>query len=605
MKIIFIQSTLSAFLMLKRWWCEDVKVDRTTEYAKLIVSGKKICGRKEYLACKRHLDDIKRSKKRNFEYKFDVEEAERHIDIANELTVAEGEKAKKLRTYGFQNFIIGNIHGWKQKKTGYSRYREAYIQVGRQNGKSFIAGEEANDFATFSGYNLGRIYCAATKQEQANIVWDEVKKFIQVDDDLNELYKIKEHERTIKSHVTGTVIKAVGRDTKSADGFRSILAIIDEYHAHQTNQMYKLMLDGQANVFNALTLAITTAGFNLNSPCYEQYQMCEKILEGLVQKETLFIYIAEMDKEDDPFEWRNWLKANPYRLWTIDNKPKKEKIKIVAEKAIDAKEKGGEDLLNFLTKDLNQWVAYSGEKFVDLDKFKQCECNLTLEDMRGKECYLGIDLSSGGDLTTIALLFKLEDKFYIYSHSFMPELRLEEHEKTDDVPYRIWVKQGLLTLTSGMYGIKTDYKYIMSHLNELIDKYNIKVVEVGYDGHNASAFLSDLDFLGCDLTEVKQSAKSLNDTTVDFQLSVKALQVMYHKDNALLKWSVANATLTKNSFGEIKVDKIQQKKRIDPVDAILDAWKIMFLNKENENFNANDEYDDWKELMRIRKESKN
>ena len=160
--------------MLKRWWCEDVKGDRTTEYAKLIVSGKKICGRKEYLACKRHLDNIKRSKKRNFEYKFDVEEAERHIDIANELTVAEGEKAKKLRTYGFQNFIIGNIHGWKQKKTGYSRYREAYIQVGRQNGKSFIAGEEANDFATFSGYNLGRIYCAATKQEQANIVWDEV-----------------------------------------------------------------------------------------------------------------------------------------------------------------------------------------------------------------------------------------------------------------------------------------------------------------------------------------------------------------------------------------------------------------------------------------------
>lgn len=581
-----------------------MRKDRTTAYAKLIVSGKKICGRKEYLACKRHLDDLKRSKTKKFEYKFDVEEAEKHIDIANELTIAEGEERTKLKTYGFQDFIIGSLHGWKQKRTGYRRFREGYIQIGRQNGKSFIAGEEANDFATFSGYDLGRIFCAATKQDQANIVWDEVRKFIEVDEELKELYKIREHDRTIKSLVTGTVIKAVGRDTKSADGFRSILAIIDEYHAHQTNQMYKLMLDGQANVFNALTLAITTAGFNLNSPCYEQYLMCEKILEGTIEKDSLFIFITEMDKDDDIFEWRNWLKANPYRLWTIDNKPNHDKIRIVAEKAIDAKEKGGEDLLNFLTKDLNRWVAYSGEKFVDLEKFKQCECDLTLEDMRGKRAYLGKDLSSGGDLTTIALIFPLENnKVYVYSHSFMPELRLEEHEKSDDVPYRIWVQAGLLTLTSGMYGIKTDYKYIVNHLKELIERYDISVIEVGYDEHNASAYLADLDFLGCDLTEVVQSAKSLNDATVDFQLSVKALQVMYDKNNALLRWSVANAITTKNSFGEIKVDKMTQKNRIDPVDAILNAWKIMFLNKQDGTYNANNEYDDWQELMRVRKEN--
>lgn len=581
-----------------------MRKDRTTAYAKLIVSGKKICGRKEYLACKRHLEDLKRSKTKKFEYKFDVEEAEKHIDIANELTIAEGEERTKLKTYGFQEFIVGSLHGWKQKRTGYRRFREGYIQLGRQNGKSFIAGEEANDFATFSGYDLGRIFCAATKQDQANIVWDEVRKFIEVDEELKELYKIREHDRTIKSLVTGTVIKAVGRDTKSADGFRSILAIIDEYHAHQTNQMYKLMLDGQANVFNALTLAITTAGFNLNSPCYEQYLMCEKILEGTIEKDSLFIFITEMDKDDDIFEWRNWLKANPYRLWTIDNKPNHDKIRIVAEKAIDAKEKGGEDLLNFLTKDLNRWVAYSGEKFVDLEKFKQCECDLTLEDMRGKRAYLGKDLSSGGDLTTIALIFPLENnKVYVYSHSFMPELRLEEHEKSDDVPYRIWVQAGLLTLTSGMYGIKTDYKYIVNHLKELIERYDISVIEVGYDEHNASAYLADLDFLGCDLTEVVQSAKSLNDATVDFQLSVKALQVMYDKNNALLRWSVANAITTKNSFGEIKVDKMTQKNRIDPVDAILNAWKIMFLNKQDGTYNANDEYDDWQELMKVRKEN--
>ena len=149
-----------------------------------------------------------------------------------------------------------------------------------------------------------------------------------------------------------------------------------------------------------------------------------------------------------------------------------------------------------------------------------------------------------------------------------------------------------MTLTTGAFGMKTDYKYIISHLKDIIDKYNLTILECGYDAHNAGSFLSDLDFLGCDLTEVKQSAKSLNDATVDFALSVEALQVMYDKHNELLKWSIANATTTSNSFGEKKIDKQSQKNRIDPVDAIIDAWKIMLLNKEK-NINNDELVENW------------
>ena len=159
-------------------------MDRTTEYAKLIVGGKRICGRSEYLACKRHLDDMNN---KDFPYIFDVAEAERHIDIANTLVIGEGTEQAKLKTRGFQNFVIGSLHGWRKKRSKNLRYREAYIQWGRQNGKSFTAGGEANDRATFSGYNYGRIFCTATKQEQANIVWDEVAKFINSDPELKEL----------------------------------------------------------------------------------------------------------------------------------------------------------------------------------------------------------------------------------------------------------------------------------------------------------------------------------------------------------------------------------------------------------------------------------
>nr|DAT57908.1 MAG TPA: Large Terminase [Caudoviricetes sp.] len=569
-------------------------MDRTTEYAKLVVNKKKIAGRKEYLACERHLQDLKR---KNFDYKFNKEFAEKAINIINELVIGEGEEQQKLSTRGFQNFIIGSLFGWVKKKTKERRFREAYIQVGRQNGKSILSGAMANQFATFSGYKLGRIFCAATKQEQANIVWDEIAKFIRSDNDLQEMYKITEHERTIKSFVTGNVIKSLGRDTKSADGFRSILAICDELHAHSNNQMYKLMLDGQINVDGALTLAITTAGFNLNGFCFEQYKFCEKVLEKVIDKESLFIFICEMDKDDDIWDYNNWAKSNPYLLFNSDNTINKDMVARLAEKAIEAKEKGGADLLNFMTKHLNYWVTNGVGGFVDLQKFKECESDLTIEDMKGKECYLGLDLSSGGDLTSIALGFPLEnEKIYIYSHSFMPELRLAEHEKTDDVPYRMWVNKGLLTLTSGAFGVKTDYKFIINHLKELIEKYEIRILEVGYDSHNASVFLQDLDFLACDLTEIKQSAKSLNDATKDFQLSVKANQLLYDKENDLLKWSIANATTTSNSFGEIKIDKQAQKYRIDPVDAVIDAWKIMLVNKNE--YSADSEFDDWFEMIK-------
>ena len=138
--------------------------DRTTEYAKLVVQGKiEGKGDSERLACQRHLEDLKKSKTKDFEYKFDVEAAERAIDINNELTIGEGDEVEKLKTRGFQNFITGCLHGWVQKRTGYNRFREAYIQVGRQNGKSFVAGTEAVQRSGFSTYKEGRIFCAATK----------------------------------------------------------------------------------------------------------------------------------------------------------------------------------------------------------------------------------------------------------------------------------------------------------------------------------------------------------------------------------------------------------------------------------------------------------
>lgn len=376
------------------------------------------------------------------------------------------------------------------------------------------------------------------------------------------------------------------------------MAVLDELHAHPTNQLYKLLNDGQINVENALTLAITTAGFNLNSFCYEHYQFCKKVLAGAIEKESLFIYIAEMDEKDDIWNPDNWLKANPLILWNDDDTPNKLMIARMAEKAIDAREKQGNELVNFLTKSLNRWVTCSQGAYIDAEKWKNCGTDLKLDDFKGRDCYLGIDLSSGGDLTSIALVFPFragEDKIYIWSHSYMPELRLMEHEQTDEVPYRLWATAGLLTLTSGMYGLKTDYKAIISELGQLISTYELKVVGCGYDAHNISGILADLEnILPCDLTEIPQSARSLNDATQDFKLSVEAGIVQYDKHNALLSWSMVNAILNvPNSFGEVKIDKITQTNRIDPCDAVIDAYKLYLAEKATIKTEGEDALEQW------------
>ena len=164
----------------------------------------------------------------------------------------------------------------------------------------------------------------------------------------------------------------------------------------------------------------------------------------------------------------------------------------------------------------------------------------------------------------------------------MPELRLQEHIKTDEVPYELWVRQGYLTLTSGLYGVKTDYKLIMQELRELKSKYELDVIGVGYDQHNVEGILADLEeIFECDLTNITQSAKSLNDATLDFQLSVKAGLVEYNRFNELLTWSMLNAVTVSNSFGEIKIDKQSAKNRIDPCDAVIDAWKLHMIDKRD------------------------
>ena len=568
--------------------------DRATQYARDVLAGRITAGELVKAACKRHLDDIEKSKAAPYRYYFSKEESERICSFAETLTIAEGTEPKPVELYPFQCFILGSLNGWRTKDGNDRRYRTSYIQLGRQNGKSFLNGILAAYYGNFDGFNYGQIYCTATKTEQAKIVFKEIVKFIRSDEDLEQCFDIHEHNATIDCKLTQSTIKALSGDTKSIDGFRPYLGIVDEYHAHKTDQMFKLLEGGIKMLPSALISIITTAGFDLKSPCYAEYEYCKQIATGTVKNESKFVYIAQLNENDDIWNPDNWVKANPM----LEYNPKAlENMKPVA---AAAKEKGGDDLRDFIVKQLNCWIQYTDDVYIkNMDWWIKSETNKTLKDFKDAVCYIGLDLSSGGDLTSLAVIIPFlaqneEKHYFVHTHSFIPANRLQEHMQTDKAPYDMWVRSGWITATETMGGLKTDYKYIIAYLKKLIEDYDLKIQYICYDPHNASAFLSDLEELGCDSLAVIQSARSLGDATEDFRLELQAGHIE-HDCNESVQWSLANAKVVKNSFGEIKINKDVAGDRIDIVDAIIDAWTQAMTSETK--IDAEQQTDEWLAYM--------
>lgn len=577
-------------------------IDRVTEYARKVVNKEVFTGELHRLACERHLKDLERQNTAEFPYYWDVAKSERILEYAETLTIGEGFEKKPVQLLGFQIFDMGCLFGWYNGK-GKRRFRRSYESMARQNSKTFKNGIRGTYIAGFSGYYYGKLFTAATKKRQARLAWEEMSKFIQSDEDLagqdiasekDGMFAVKDYKSTIIANETHCTIEALSKESGLDDGFRAIYASIDEYHQHKTNQIYKALYNGTKSLPETLISIITTRGDKINTPCYELDNYCCNILRGIAIAEDFFVDIYALDKGDDIWDPKNLIKANPYLA------AKEDTLKVLITDMQTAKDMGGNEQRDFMVKSLNMWVKNTDDQFIDIDKWKECETDKTLENMRGKACYAGIDLSSGGDLTTISLEFPLDsEKFYIYSHSFMPKGRLEEHIETDVAPYDLWEENGLITITGGANEYKNDYKFIINHLKEIIEAYDLKLKAIGYDPHNADGFLSDLEEFGVPLLSITQSARFLNDATEDMKLNIKSRKIEYDKQNELLSWSFSNAKVVANSFGEIKVDKEPRSKtkRIDPVDACIDAHVAYMKLKEEDPVDIDKEMKNYLQMM--------
>lgn len=575
------------------------------KYAKNCISGEIISCKKHKWACERFLKDAEQFENNpDYPFYWSEESAQNIVDWFALLRHSKGVlSGQPIILTDWQKFRICQLYGWRRKKNGYRRFKKSFTEVARKNAKSQeeagIALYEISVTATKNN-EVCEEYTAGVKRDQSKIVFNEAELMLR-GSPLRQKFDIKRDE--IKHAKTGSFIKALSKeDGKSGDGTNPAGLIIDEYHQHPTTEFYDLGLG--SNTKEPLLMIITTAGVDLTYPCYvTEYTYCSKVLDPNVdvENEEYLIDICEMDEEDyrnlDNLENEElWKKANPIRM-TYDEGIDKIRGEYKIAKEIP------EHMTAFLTKCLNVWVQAQENGYMDMAKWKACQVDKLPVDTKGMSVYVGFDMSAKIDLTSVAFIlpFKSEEKdaegekiikYIVYSHSFIPNReKLTERKRKDKADYDAWERMNLLTVTDTPI---VDQNAVMKYVKDTCKEHEWNIECLCFDPANAAKLMMDLSDEGYEVEEVYQSHKSLNESTQGFREQVYSGNIIYTY-NPLLNFAMSNAVIRKNQ-GLIKIDKDATTQRIDPVDAILCAYKLALYHEFTQSFlKSIDEYlgSDW------------
>ncbi len=541
---------------------------RTYKYAKLVLNGRIVACEAVKEAAHRFLDELKASKKGSYPFEFNNELAEHYISVMELFKHSKGRwKGQTLELELWQSFIVGNIFGWIDKKSRYRRFTEAYVEVARKNGKSTKAAGIGNIGLMFDDEGGAEIYSAATKRDQAKIIFNEAKSMIeQIKSGLP--FQVDTYKNNISFPGTYSKFEPLSSDTKTMDGLNVHFGIIDEYHAHESSAIYDLVKGGMGSRTQPLLFTITTAGFDTGSACFEKRTELKKILNGTYKPGTpfvdrTFVIIYELDKDDDPFDPEVWIKANP-------NLGVSKTIQYMQSLA-DAASKIPSAYADFLVKHCNIWLNAS-EVWLDMKRYMAAEIE-TIEVDEEEKCIVGVDLSAVGDLTSVAFLFP-GDPVKIKSISFIPEEQIEKKREKDNIPIHDWIAKGLIIPTPGW---SVDYEWVIGYIKNFTNE----VSELAVDPWNAHEFNRRMLDEGFEVIEVNQSISSLSPATKDFERMLLEGKIEI-EENPVLRWAVSNAVAVRDPNDNIKLSKKKSTKRIDPIVAVITGWvRLMATDKKS------------------------
>lgn len=546
---------------------------RVLDYADDVLEGKIKAGKKHIWAVKRFFKDLEDCQSDDSPFYFDVEAIEDFYWFSREFKHTEGVLAgQNIELVDFQLFMAANILCFKKKSNNARRFRKVYIQLARKNAKSqFLAILAA--FITFLGEEKQRAFIAGWMRVQSDEVYAAVKGGIA----RSELLKGKWREAYGKVEIfnNGSEIIPLSRETrKTGDGTNPSLAIVEEYHTHETSEIYDVLDSGMVARKEPLLIVITTAGFNLERPCFKEYEYASRIIDpdDDVENDDYFVMICELDKGDDIKDESNWIKANPIVATYEEGLTS---IRSALNMALSMPEK----MRSFMTKTMNLWVDMKDDGYMDMSKWNACESeDVSFVDI---PLWIGYDGSMTTDLTSVGWVGIDEDGDYVVGqHSFMPGERLKQRMAEDKVRFDLWAEQGHLTVTSGEV---VNYTEVENWIKNFVrDKNN---QEFAYDKWNALHLAQNLENDGIVCVEMPQRIGNLSIPTKTFREAAYDGRVK-HNGDPLLRWAMNNAVIKMDDQENIMISKKISKERIDPAAAVINAFARAMYGEKTEDLSS-------------------
>ncbi|NFK79417.1 terminase large subunit [Clostridium botulinum] len=491
---------------------------------------------------------------------YDEAKSQHAVDFINCLKHTKGRwRGVSFELLPWQDKIIRDIYG-NIKPNGYRQYNTAYIEIPKKNGKSELAAAVALYMTCGDNEWGAEVYGCASDRQQASIVFDVAVEMVEQCPALKKRIKPIMSVKRLVYKPTNSFYQVLSAEAYTKHGLNVHSVIFDELHAQPNRELFDVMTKGSGDArTQPLFFLITTAGTDRNSICFEQHQKAMDIIEGRKIDSTFYPVIYGIKDEEDWALEENWYKANPSLGHTID-------IEKVRNAFNSAKENPAEENI-FRQLRLNQWVKQS-TRWMPMDKWDECDFNIDIDLLKGRECYGGLDLSSTTDITAFVLVFPPRndtEKYIVLPFFWIPEDNLKLRVRRDHVPYDVWEKQGFIKTTEGNV---VHYGFIETFIEELGTKYNIK--EIAFDRWGAVQMVQNLEGMGFTVVPFGQGYKDMSPPSKEL-MKLTLEERIAHGGNPVLRWMMDNIFIKQDPAGNIKPDKEKSTEKIDGAVALIMA----------------------------------
>ena len=504
-------------------------------------------------------------------YYFDEAAGERPIEfIETFCKQSQGTLGAPLRLELFQKAYIQTLFGWREKATGYRRFRETLFLVGRKNGKSTLLAAIALYLLIADYEGAAEIYSVATKKDQAKKTLTEAVNMVKQSPELRAV--IKKRRNDIYFPATASIFEALASDSNTLDGLNSHAVIIDELHAIRDRNLYEVMKQSTSSRRQPLVIMITTNGTVRESIFDNIYELARDIADGKIVEDTFLPILYELDAREEWTEPTAWAKANP-GLGTI-----KQYSTLAA--FVERAKKNPADLPGVLCKDFNV-PETSSSVWLSYEEIKS-DAVFDMQEIYNTYAVGGCDLSATTDLTCASLMIRKsrdDPTIYVIQHYFLPQKKidqLDEHN-TQEAPYKLWRDRGLLTVCDGN---RVDYSAVTEWFCQMRDEYKIDAFKVGYDRALAGYWVDEMKANGFEMCAVAQGPFTWSQPMREMGAALADKKVNYNK-NPVLVWCLSNTASKKSGVNNIQPVKISDKRRIDGMVSLLNAWVIYVRDYED------------------------